>query len=382
MLCQISKRNTAKQMTLRWRGTFIDVEDDGAEMPCRRPRSLSEPPVRVDSSEDWAGFGQEQAYVGSLSQKLACLNRDVRCVTLFFEGNCKVEPEVVCQCSGGADNLSVASTSTPTAGCSDMISASSSQEAVLLETVDTAMQLAQGMFQNVGQCLFVAACGAQQLPQGAGVPNAINHSVADMIMQVKAYAFKADAFGVDSARVGMIWADASADSPDALAAPMFESPICSQGSVGHPELCSRPCLYFAMGSCDKGESCEFCHMAHTKRPVHLDKRQRELLRSMSPWEWAALVLPILQKKIESLDDSLETKAMLIDIASSCGIALGSVTLAVPQRSQRMMILTMRSMSLRSLLTAVQRGLSERGHQVEEAVDALLRRVRRQAGAMP
>eukprot|EP00445_Apocalathium_hangoei_P069470 CAMPEP_0204144596 /NCGR_PEP_ID=MMETSP0361-20130328/21134_1 /ASSEMBLY_ACC=CAM_ASM_000343 /TAXON_ID=268821 /ORGANISM="Scrippsiella Hangoei, Strain SHTV-5" /LENGTH=373 /DNA_ID=CAMNT_0051098545 /DNA_START=113 /DNA_END=1234 /DNA_ORIENTATION=- len=372
----------AKQMTLRWRGTFIDVEDDGAEMPCRRPRSLSEPPVRVDFSEDWAGFWQEQAYVQGLSQKLSSLSLDVRCATLFFEGNCKVEPEVLCKCSGGADNLSVASTSMPTAGGADMISDSSSQGAVLSDTVDAAMQLAQGMIQNVGQSLFVAAGGAQQLPQGAAIPNTINNSVADMIMQVKADAFKADAFGVDSARVGMNWADASADSPDALAAPMFESPSCSRGSVGHPELCSRPCLYFAMGSCDNGESCEFCHMAHTKRPAHLDKRHRELLRSMSPWEWAALVLPILQRKIEALDDSLETQAMLFDIASSCGIALGSVTPAAPQRSQRMLILTMRSMSLRSLLTAVQRGLSERGHQVEEAVDALLLHVRRQAGAMP
>eukprot|EP00445_Apocalathium_hangoei_P067608 CAMPEP_0204141114 /NCGR_PEP_ID=MMETSP0361-20130328/19318_1 /ASSEMBLY_ACC=CAM_ASM_000343 /TAXON_ID=268821 /ORGANISM="Scrippsiella Hangoei, Strain SHTV-5" /LENGTH=383 /DNA_ID=CAMNT_0051094933 /DNA_START=130 /DNA_END=1281 /DNA_ORIENTATION=+ len=372
----------AKQMTLRWRGTFIDVEDDGTEMPYRRPRSLSESCLHVDSTEDWAGFGQEQAYVQSLSQKLASLNCDVRCATLFFEGNCKVEPEVLCKYSGGADNISVASTSTPTAGGADMISDSSSQGAALPETVDTAMQLAQGMIQNVGQSLFVAADGAQQLPQGAGIPNAINNSVANMIMQVKADALEADAFGVDSARVGMNWADSSADSPDALAAPMFESSSCSRGSVGHPELCSKPCLYFAMGACDNGESCEFCHMAHPKRPAHLDKRHREMLRNMDPREWAALVLPILQSKISALDDSLEAQAMFADISSGFGIPIGAMSSSTPQRSQRMLILTLRSMSLKSLLAAAQRGLSQCSQGVDEVVDVLLQHLRKMAGQAP
>mmetsp|Transcript_162688 Transcript_162688/g.516908 ORF Transcript_162688/g.516908 Transcript_162688/m.516908 type:complete len:234 (+) Transcript_162688:1-702(+) len=233
------------------------------------------------------------------------------------------------------------------------------------------MQLAQGMIQNVGQNLPRVTDGAR------AVHTSINNSVAVMIMQVKVEAFRAD-----SARMGLISADASAGPQDALTSPMFESPDCRWGSVGHPELCSRPCLYFATGSCDNGESCQYCHMAHTKRPAHLDKRHREALRRMVPWEWAALVLPILQKKIESLDNSLETQALFIDIVACCGIPFGSVPPATPQRSQRMLILTMRSMSLRSLLTAVQRGLSERGHQVEEAVDALLQHVRRLAGALP
>jgi len=232
------------------------------------------------------------------------------------------------------------------------------------------------MIQNAGQSLFVAADGAQQLPLGAGIPNAINNSVANMIMQVKADALEADAFGVDSARVGMNWAESSADSPDALAAPMSS---CSRGSVGHPELCSRPCLYFAMGSCDSGESCEYCHLAHPKRPAHLDKRHREMLRSMAPSEWAALVMPILQKKIEALDDSLETRAIFGDIASGFGIPSGSVVSSMPQRSQRMLILTLRSMCLKSLLAAVQRGLSQCSQGVDEAVDVLLQHLRKLTG---
>ena len=49
-----------------------------------------------------------------------------------------------------------------------------------------------------------------------------------------------------------------------------------------------------------------------------------------------------------------------------------------QRSHRMLILTLRSMSLTSLLAAVQRGLMQHCHQVKEAVDALLLHLRRLA----
>mmetsp|Transcript_20762 Transcript_20762/g.54072 ORF Transcript_20762/g.54072 Transcript_20762/m.54072 type:complete len:129 (-) Transcript_20762:372-758(-) len=120
-------------------------------------------------------------------------------------------------------------------------------------------------------------------------------------------------------------------------------------------------------------------MAHSKRPVHLDKRHREMLRSMPPLEWAALMLPILQEKVEAVDDSLVTRAMLGDIAEHCGIPIGSESSCMPQRSQRMLILTLRSMSLKSFLTAVQRGLSQHNHQVEEEVDALLLHLRRMVG---
>mmetsp|Transcript_40110 Transcript_40110/g.103838 ORF Transcript_40110/g.103838 Transcript_40110/m.103838 type:complete len:387 (+) Transcript_40110:109-1269(+) len=373
MFSEYSERDMDKQMTLRWRGTFIDVEDNGVEMPSRRPRSLSESCLKVNSSEDWAGFGQEQAYVQSLSQKLASLSRDVRCAAVFFEGKCKVGADVLCECGGGADNLSSASTSMPTSGSTDVVSDTSSQ-AVLPETVDEAMQLVQGMIRTAGLNLSKVVDGPQQLPEGSGIQNAMNTSVADMIMQVKADAWKG-ASGVDSSRLGLSWAD----SQDALASPMFESPGCSRGSVGHPELCSRPCLYFAMGSCESGTSCEYCHMAHSKRPAHLDKRHREMLRSMPPVEWAALVLPILQKKVESLDDTLVTRAMLGDIVAHCRIPMGSESSCMPQRSQRMLILTLRSMSLMCLLNTVQHGLSQHGHQVEEAVEELLLHLRRLAG---
>jgi len=119
-------------------------------------------------------------------------------------------------------------------------------------------------------------------------------------------------------------------------------------------------------------------MAHSKRPTHLDKRHREMLRSMPPLEWAALMLPTLQKKVQAVDDSFETQAMLGGIAAQCGIPIGSVSSSMPQRSQRMLILTLRSMSLKSLLSVVQHDLSQHGNQVEEAVHALLLHLRKLA----
>merc|ERR1719506_676516 len=75
--------------------------------------------------------------------------------------------------------------------------------------------------------------------------------------------------------------------------------------MGHPNLCSRACHYFAAGSCANGEACQFCHLPHSKRPVRLDKANRALLRNMSFAERASLMLPIMKKKAGALGLSME-----------------------------------------------------------------------------
>eukprot|EP00913_Durusdinium_trenchii_P011014 g10338.t1 len=49
----------------------------------------------------------------------------------------------------------------------------------------------------------------------------------------------------------------------------------TEGSQGHPELCHRPCLFFARGSCQSGAECRYCHLDHSDRPAGLDKSQRQ-----------------------------------------------------------------------------------------------------------
>jgi len=72
----------------------------------------------------------------------------------------------------------------------------------------------------------------------------------------------------------------------------------SPGSIGHPELCTRPCLYFAAGTCANKENCDFCHLSHPRRPARLDKRHRERFDKLSEKERIAVVLPILLEKAQ------------------------------------------------------------------------------------
>jgi len=88
------------------------------------------------------------------------------------------------------------------------------------------------------------------------------------------------------------------------------------GSVGHPNLCPRACLYFAAGNCANGKGCGFCHMPHPKRPVRLDKRHREALRRIPFSELIEMMLPLLKSKARSL-------------SAGCGLVPGPATAESP-----------------------------------------------------
>ncbi|CAJ1376704.1 unnamed protein product [Effrenium voratum] len=66
------------------------------------------------------------------------------------------------------------------------------------------------------------------------------------------------------------------------------------GSVGHPAICKRPCMHFVAGSCTNGDLCDYCHLSHNMRPTHLDKRQRELLTTLSEARLLAVALHYLE----------------------------------------------------------------------------------------
>jgi len=78
------------------------------------------------------------------------------------------------------------------------------------------------------------------------------------------------------------------------------TPIDNDGSVGHPDFCARPCLYFAFGTCSGGNACGFCHLAHDKYPLHLDKRNRLLLSRLSLVERVNLIIPVLSERAQHL----------------------------------------------------------------------------------
>ena len=68
----------------------------------------------------------------------------------------------------------------------------------------------------------------------------------------------------------------------------------SFGSLGHPELCFKPCLFMTKGGCPKGGECKFCHLPH--QPAKLNSRMRETLNGLCQAEILALVLPYLRAK--------------------------------------------------------------------------------------
>jgi len=151
----------------------------------------------------------------------------------------------------------------------------------------------------------------------------------------------------------------------------------NQGSLGHPELCSRPCLYFASGSCSNGRSCEYCHLPHSRRLAHLDRRHRELLRSKPLEEWAALFLPIVNRRVEGLADSPWAVEAMSKLASLCRMGK-SLKGVAPHRNQRMLSLSLKSLRLRTLLAEGQRYLSEHCPEAVVVMEQLLQGLRRVA----
>jgi len=77
--------------------------------------------------------------------------------------------------------------------------------------------------------------------------------------------------------------------------PSLDWPSC--GSVGHPELCCRPCVHFGAGRCAEGNSCGYCHM-HQVQPK-LDKLQRTFVQELPAAALLATILPRLHARAEA-----------------------------------------------------------------------------------
>ncbi|CAE8743588.1 unnamed protein product [Polarella glacialis] len=108
--------------------------------------------------------------------------------------------------------------------------------------------------------------------------------------------------------------------PDSQTVPVPPATLPNPGSMAHPELCRRPCIYFAAGSCANGSACGYCHLSHENRPSHLDRRHRYLLRNLSEAECLALLLPVLRCRAESTGlaaEAVEVLALLEDKAVAC-----------------------------------------------------------------
>ncbi|CAE7387209.1 Pka-R2 [Symbiodinium natans] len=83
------------------------------------------------------------------------------------------------------------------------------------------------------------------------------------------------------------------------AVPVVPAPA-SAGSMGHPELCQRPCVHVAAGrNCEEGDACGFCHVPHS-HAHKMDKRQRRIIQEMPKADFLHLALQLLKDKAETM----------------------------------------------------------------------------------
>eukprot|EP00439_Symbiodinium_sp_Y106_P060044 s1071_g8.t2 len=104
------------------------------------------------------------------------------------------------------------------------------------------------------------------------------------------------------------------------------------GSLGHPELCQRACIYFGSGPCQNGAFCGYCHLPHTTPPVKLNKRQRLLLQRLRASELLAIIHDKLRIRARDQGFLLEADDMLQQVEELLHHAQQSDTTAVPSLS--------------------------------------------------
>jgi len=154
---------------------------------------------------------------------------------------------------------------------------------------------------------------------------------------------------------------------------------CNPGSFGHPELCSRPCLYFKAGECSNGMECCFCHASHPTRAVHLDKYNRQTLQKMDLADRFVLMAPVLRSKLQLTEFGWR---LIEDLDRVCKLvpnkpALPERVKCRHKRDTRSLLCALQGMSARSLLTQLRNTPMCRDSGSHRAIEGFLETVGRQ-----
>eukprot|EP00930_Biecheleria_cincta_P089530 TRINITY_DN7885_c0_g1_i3.p1 TRINITY_DN7885_c0_g1~~TRINITY_DN7885_c0_g1_i3.p1 ORF type:complete len:332 (+),score=63.19 TRINITY_DN7885_c0_g1_i3:76-996(+) len=154
------------------------------------------------------------------------------------------------------------------------------------------------------------------------------------------------------------------------------------GSRGHPELCMKPCLFFAAdGGCMNGAQCRFCHLTHRKRPAHLDKMNREIVMRMPYPERMMLLLAALGKKIFEIDTGHTVMTLFITlqerVLGPSGLAFQKEKCARSSLPQKLAS-ALHALNLKSLLSLVRRQVPE-DFDASATLDLLMEALTDQSG---
>eukprot|EP00438_Fugacium_kawagutii_P029460 Skav209227 [mRNA] locus=scaffold293:101486:102768:- [translate_table: standard] len=102
-----------------------------------------------------------------------------------------------------------------------------------------------------------------------------------------------------------------------------------------------------MGRCKDGINCNFCHEVHATKEANLDKSQRNIIRSLSSHQSAALILDLVKFKLSKMDiqGGEELVSSLEYEASTQQVLMGLISTSELLRLRK----TLSRMNLRSLL---------------------------------
>eukprot|EP00928_Gymnodinium_smaydae_P008106 TRINITY_DN12933_c0_g1_i2.p1 TRINITY_DN12933_c0_g1~~TRINITY_DN12933_c0_g1_i2.p1 ORF type:complete len:348 (+),score=53.34 TRINITY_DN12933_c0_g1_i2:104-1045(+) len=149
---------------------------------------------------------------------------------------------------------------------------------------------------------------------------------------------------------------------------------CQSGSFGHPELCARPCVFAAAGQCGRGFSCEFCHMLHEKRTVHLDKKGRDALKRITHEGRVAAILPVVATKIIRMELDQGLLQDISDILN--GLQPLTYTSDVVYSMRKMQSTQLTKITLRSLFAMMKNDGAHVAHsELQASVDRLLIKIK-------
>lgn len=148
----------------------------------------------------------------------------------------------------------------------------------------------------------------------------------------------------------------------------------NDGSFGHPEVCARPCLFYASGKCDSGSACKFCHLSHV-RLGSLKRDLRDHLRQLPTLAAKALILPVIEQKALLFDPSGEVEHAVVHLLQAC-FAGQEAPSWKKSRRDRALLATFHDMTLRLLLVSLRRSVLDAGdHEAHLAAEALAEQLR-------
>lgn len=104
------------------------------------------------------------------------------------------------------------------------------------------------------------------------------------------------------------------------------------GSIGHPEMCKKPCLFFQSGQCVHMANCSFCHLAHPHRASHLDKRNRDLLTRLQVGDRLQILIDALRSRAQVLPYKRAADRFVDILESACNPHLSDEVM--PMRDQK------------------------------------------------